>query len=408
MYCTWIFIVRMLQVKRIGLHTVHDFITPTSYFAPGSRVCIWNGSVCYLRLCCVFSLSSLLQSSGQASGVQGSFDISCLVCTNSAVDQSTQQPVSTMQSCVHAYIHTCCVYMCMCVCVHVHVCMRVCVYAYMCVCVCVCVHVHVCTCVCVCVQYVYMCMCLCVCVCVCVCIHVCVCVHVCVSLCVCMHTCVCVCTCACVHVCMCVCVCVHVCMCLCVCVHVHVCMCVCVHVCTCACVCVCVYACIACKHLVHVVVCHACMYSIPCKKVSCTSMLYVHNCSPPPHYYSQIARGSELVLQCTANVTVLHIKKDLSLRTGIPALDIELCIGQEPLEDGFRLVNHGGAPFFLFNRNEPSSEPDGAGGRGARKIIKDEDIDWSQYSKWVLSVGSVACHRWASAHVLKFWEFCWQ
>ena len=78
---------------------------------------------------------------------------------------------------------------------------------------------------------------------------------------------------------------------------------------------------------------------------------------------------------------MLHIKKDLSLRTGIPALDIELCIGQEPLEDGFRLVNHGGAPFFLFNRNEPSSEPDGAGGRGARKIIKDEEIDWSQYSK---------------------------
>ena len=149
----------MLQVKRIGLHTVHDFITPTSYFAPGSRVCIWNGSVCYLRLCCVFSLSSLLQSSGHASGVQGSFDISCLVCTNSAVDQSTQQPVSTMHSCVHAYIHTCCVYMCMCVCVHVHVCMRVCVYAYMCVCVCV-----------------YMCMCACVCVCVCARVHVSVCV----------------------------------------------------------------------------------------------------------------------------------------------------------------------------------------------------------------------------------------
>lgn len=94
----------------------------------------------------------------------------------------------------------------------------------------------------------------------------------------------------------------------------------------------------------------------------------------------QIARGSELVLQCTANVTVLHIKKDLSLRTGIPALDIELCIGQEPLEDGFRLINHGGTPFFLFNRNEPTAQPDGPSG-DKRKIIKDEDIDWTLYSK---------------------------
>ena len=183
---------------------MHDFITSSSYFATGSRVCIWNGSVCYLRLCCVFSLSSLLQSSGHASGVQGSFDISCLVCTNSAVDQSTQQPVSTMHSCVHTYIHTCCVYMCMCVCVHV------CVCTYMCMCACVSV---------------------------------------------------CVCTCACVHVCVCVCTCA----CVCVCVYAYMCVCVHVHVCMCLCVCVC--ACMACKHLVHVVVCHACMYSIPCKKV---------------------------------------------------------------------------------------------------------------------------------------------
>ena len=111
---------------------------------------------------------------------------------------------------------------------------------------------------------------------------------------------------------------------------------------------------------------------------------------PLPHS-TQIARGSELVLQCTANVTVLHIKKDLSLRTGIPTLDIELCIGQEPLEDGFRLINHGGAPFFLFNRNEPSNEPDGSDGLEARKIIRDEDIDWSLYSQWVLSEACCSC-----------------
>lgn len=110
-----------------------------------------------------------------------------------------------------------------------------------------------------------------------------------------------------------------------------------------------------------------------------------------PALAMQIARGSELVLQCTSNVTVLLIKKDLSLRTGIPALDIELCIGQEPLEDGFRLINHGGTPFFLFNKNEPSNQPDGPSGHGTRKIIRDEDIDWSLYSKWVPHTAWVVC-----------------
>ena len=106
-----------------------------------------------------------------------------------------------------------------------------------------------------------------------------------------------------------------------------------------------------------------------------------------PAFATQIARGSELVLQCTSNVTVLHIKKDLSLRTGIPAVDIELCIGREPLENGFRLINHGGTPFFLFNRNEPSNQPDAPSGHGTRQIIRDEDIDWSLYSKCVLHTG---------------------
>ena len=85
------------------------------------------------------------------------------------------------------------------------------------------------------------------------------------------------------------------------------------------------------------------------------------------------------MLQCSPNVDVLDIKKDLSIRTGLKVEWIELCIGKEPLENGSKLLNHGGAPFFLFNKNEDQEGEDSQQPR--RKIIHDSEINWSQYSK---------------------------
>ena len=86
------------------------------------------------------------------------------------------------------------------------------------------------------------------------------------------------------------------------------------------------------------------------------------------------------MLQCNANISVAEIKGDLSLRTGISAADVELCIGKEPLDNRDKLINHGGAPFFMFNKSEPKEE-DTLRPKENRTIIKDEDIDWSKYHK---------------------------
>ena len=86
-----------------------------------------------------------------------------------------------------------------------------------------------------------------------------------------------------------------------------------------------------------------------------------------------------MVLKCCPNIDVLDIKKDLSIRTGLQVDEIELCIGKEPLENGSKLLNHGGAPFFLFNKNE--EDLDGSGQQQQRRIVSDSEIDWEKYSK---------------------------
>jgi hypothetical protein len=108
------------------------------------------------------------------------------------------------------------------------------------------------------------------------------------------------------------------------------------------------------------------------------SCLMCTSCAVDQSTHQPIARGSELVLQCSPNVDVLDIKKDLSIRTGLKVEWIELCIGKEPLENGSKLLNHGGAPFFLFNKNEDQEGEDSQQPR--RKIIHDSEINWSQYS----------------------------
>ncbi|KAL5460539.1 hypothetical protein EMCRGX_G033991 [Ephydatia muelleri] len=110
------------------------------------------------------------------------------------------------------------------------------------------------------------------------------------------------------------------------------------------------------------------------------------NVAVDPKTNLQIPKGTEVALKATSDTTVLEVKKELALRTGIPINQIQVKFrGDDTLPDSTKVNSNNPVPYFMFNEFEPSEESLQEWKKELRKKnkVKLEDVDWSQFKSTV-------------------------